>query len=258
MEATFLGGIKLVNNINVFAYKNDVQYWLSLYKDDKFVDFVAYGPEISGLTVSCDGIWFAYFQKNPQNEKLQFSVWKYNKLSEKEHEIVPYCEIHIPLNDFQYFQACFSSNGTHVACLGEWNHVYIIDLQRIDVPTEFYIPNGGEIDSPQMLYDVGTHFIWFGQDEFARIIDLTTTTKRPMMWRYKMKNTKYLFVINNHVVHMTEEGIVGIYVANLREKRFEICHNIKYPTGEYNDISIEEDGRIKLHKNGGEYYYIDL
>ncbi len=250
---TFLGGVQLTKNIQVFAYMNETQHWLSLYKDDKFIDFVAYGPEISGLTASCDGKWFAYFHRNPEKNLNEFVVWRYNQIDTKEHEIVPFTQVNIPIDDVHYWQACFNSAGTHIACLGEWNHLFVIDLTRLDAPTEFY---RCDVEGPQAVYDAGDHFVWIGQDEYVRIIDLTT--RHLNMWRYRLKNTKYLFVHKNHIVHMTNDGIVGIYKANLSEKRCSICHDIKYPTGRYEEITIEECGRIKLHKKGGKHYYIDL
>jgi hypothetical protein len=249
MTTTFLGGVQLMNNIQVHAYKNDEQHWLSLFKDDRFIDFIAYGPEINRLTASLDGKWFAYFQRNPQNNMNEFVVWKCSQISEREHDIEPYTQVNVPINDFTDIQACFNSDGTHVACLGEWNHMYIIDLRRLDAPTEFY--RCDEM-GPQVVYDAGDHFVWFGQDEYVRIIDLTS--KHQTMWRYSLKKTKYLFVQNRRIIHMTDDGVVGVYKANLRKKRFSIC----YAPGSYEDITIEEYGRIKLHKKDGKHYYIDL
>ena len=101
MATTFLGGVQLINNIQVHAYKNDVQYWLSLFKDDKFVDFVTYGPEINSLTASLDGKWFAYFQRNPQNNVNEFAVWKCSQISDTEHEVEPYAQVNMPFDDSQ-------------------------------------------------------------------------------------------------------------------------------------------------------------
>lgn len=255
MTTTFLGGIQLVNNIQVLAYKNDEQHWLSIYKDDRFIDFVAGGSEISGLNASPNGRWFAFFQKNVEKDTFDFSVWKYNQVSEKEHDIEPYCELRVP-TDFPYTQSCFNSAGTHVACLSEWNRVHVIDLRRLDAPTEFYIPNGCDEIKQQVIYDAGNCFAWAGQDEFLRIIDLTT--KHVTMWRDQLKNTKYLFVHNDHIVHMTDAGIVGVFKVNLLEKRLGICYDVKYPTGNYEDITIEEHLKIVLHKKNGEKYVLDL
>jgi hypothetical protein len=255
MTTTFLGGIQLVNGIQVHAYKNDEQHWLSLYKDDRFIDFITHGPEINGLTASLDGKWFAYFQRNPQKNMTEFVVWKYSQISDKEHEIEPYTQVNIPINDFTDIQACFNSVGTHVACLGEWNRVHVIDLRRLDSPTEFYIPNSCDEIKQQVICDAGDCFAWAGQDEFLRVIDLTA--KHPTMWRCKLKNTKYLFVHNNHVIHMTDAGIIGVFNVNLREKRLGICYDVKYPTGKYEDITIEEYGRVILHKKGGQKYALD-
>jgi hypothetical protein len=252
MTTTFLGGVQLVKNIQVFAYKNDEQHWLALHKDDTFIDFVTYGAEISGLNASCDGMWFAYFQKSDKEDMTYFSVWKYVNISETEHEIVPYCELHVPINA-SFAQSCFNSSGTHVTCLAEWNHVHVIDLRRLDAPTEFYGHNGCELS---VVYDAGDCFVWMGQDEHVRVIDLTT--KYLTMWRYKVKNTKYLFVHKDRVVHMTNNGIVGVYKVNLLEKTLNICYDVKYPTGKYEDITFEEGWKVVLHKKNGEKYVLDL
>lgn len=252
----FLGGVQLINNIQVFAYKNDEQHWLSVYKDDKFIDFVTHGPEINGLIASRDGKWFTYFQRNPETNVNEFIVWKYNQINANEHEIVPYTQINLMNDECRTdinVQACFNSAGTHVACLGEWNHIYVIDLRRLDAPTEFYRCG---IDGSQIIYDAGDHFVWIGQDECARIIDLTT--KHPTMWKFEFINTKYLFVHNQHIIYMSIAGAVGIYKSNLRAKRCDICNDVHYPTGRYEDITIEEYFRIKLHKKDGTHYYIDL
>jgi hypothetical protein len=253
MTTTFLGGIQLVKNIQVHAYKNDEQHWLSLYKDDRFIDFVACGPEISGLNVSPDGMWFAYFQKSEKDEMTYFAVWKYVNISETEHEIVPYCELHVPINAMAC-QSCFNSAGTHVACLAEWNRVHVVDLRRLDAPTEFY-GNSGSNKYESVIYDVGDSFVWLGQEEYVRIIDLTT--KHLTMWRDKLKNTKYLFVHNNRVIHMTHDGIVGVFKVNLIGKRLGICHDVKYPTGKYVDITLEEYWNVVLHKKNGEKYTLN-
>lgn len=255
MTTTFLGGIQLVNNIQVYAYKNTEQHWLSLYKDDRFIDFVACGSEISGLNASPNGLWFAYFQKS-EKDMLDFSVWKYKQLNDTEHEIEPYTQVNIPINDFTDIQSCFNAAGTHVVCLGEWNRVHVINLKRLDAPTEFYIPNSYDEIKQQVIYDVGNCFIWLGQDEYIRTIDLTT--KHPTMWRDKLKNTKYLFVHNQRIVHMTDVGIVGVFNVNLLEKRLGICHDVKYPTGKYVDITLDEYWNVVLHKKNGEKYVLDL
>jgi hypothetical protein len=206
---------------------------------------------MNGLTASIDGKWFAYFQRNPQNDVNEFVVWKCSQTSETEHEIEPYTQVNMPLDESQWPQACFNSDGTHVACLGEWNRVHVVDLRRLDAPTEFYRCDS---EGPQALYDAGDHFVWLGQDEFVRIIDLTT--KHLTMWRYRMKNTKYLFVQNRQIIHMTDDGVVRVYKANLRDKR---CSSVCYAApGRYEDITIEEYGRIKLHKKDGKHHYIDL
>ena len=256
---SFLGGVHLVNGIQIAAFKNSQQHWLSIIKNGCFADFVDYGDEISGLTASPDGLWFAYFQKNVEKGVLEFVVWKYKQLSETEHEIEPYTELYVPI-DWAFAQACFNSAGTHVACLSEWNHIYIVDLRRLDAPTEFYIPNGCDEVRPQVVYDAGNHFIWFGQDEFVRIIDLTSND--PTMWRDKLtfggKKTKYMFVRNNHIVHMSDDGVIVICKAKLLEKRLEIFYDNKYPTGKYEDITIDEYGNIKIHKKSGKHFVIDL
>lgn len=246
---TFLGGVQLVKNIQVFAYKNEEQHWLALHKDDRFIDFVAYGPEISGLTVSYDGIWFAYFQKSDKYDVTCFAVWKYVNISDTEHEIVPYCELRVP----NIGQACFNSDGTHVACLSETNRIHVIDLRRLDAPTEFYGSNN-ELGY-QSIYDAGNCFIWIGHDEYVRVIDLTQ--KNLTMWTYKLKNTKYLFTHKRRIIHMTTAGIVGVFKVNLQEKSLNICHDAKYPTGKYEYITIEEFNRITLHKKNGEKYCIE-
>jgi len=252
--STFLGGIQLVNNIQVFAYKNEEQHWLALHKDDRFIDFVTYGTEISGLNASRDGKWFAYFQKSDKEEMTYFNVWKYVNISETEHEIVPYCELHVQINSMAC-QSCFNSDGTHVACLAEWNRVHVVDLRRLDAPTEFYGNNGCDKHETS-IHDAGDCFIWLSQEEYMRVIDLTT--KYLTMWRYKVKNTKYLFVHNNRVIHMTNAGIVGVFKVNLREKTLNICHDVKYPTGKYEDITLEEYWKVVLHKKNGEKYVLDL
>ena len=243
---SFLGGVQLTNNIQVLAYKNDAQYWLQLHKDGRFIDFVAYGPEISGLTASHDGTWFAYFQKSDKENMTYFNVWKYQQISETDHEIVPYYELHVPINAMAC-QSCFNSAGTHVACLAEWNRVHVVDLRRLDAPTEFYSDNG----CISSIHDGGNCFVWIGQDEHVRVIDLTT--KYLNMWRYKVKNTKYLFVNNGRVVHMTNAGIVGVFRANLEQKLLSICHDIK---DQYQDITLDEYGLVVLHKKNGETYLI--
>ena len=250
---TFLGGIQLVKNIQILAYKNDEQHWLSIYKDDRFIDFVAYGPEITGLSVSQDNVWFAYFQKSSEDEMTYFSVWKYVNISETEHEIVPYCELHVPINAASFGQSCFNSAGTHVACLAEWNRVHVIDLRRLDAPTEFYGHNGCD---ESIIYEAGDCFVWMGHDDYVRVIDLTT--KHLTMWRNTLKNTKYFFVHNGRMVHMNNDGIVGVFKVNLPEKRLGICYDVNYPTGKYEDITFEEYWSVVLHKKNGEKYVLNL
>jgi len=251
---TFLGGIQLVKNIQVFAYKNDNQHWLALHKDDKFIDFVTYGPEIGGLIASNDGKWFAYLQRVSDKDMIShFTVWKHVQVSETEHEIVPYCELRVQFGG----QICFNSAGTHVACLALSDEdeltsmIYVVDLRRLDVPTEFYILN---CRNP-VIFDACNSFICFGQDEYAKVIDLTT--KHLTMWRYKLKNTKYLFVHKGRVVHMSNAGIVGVFNVNLQEKRLGICYDVKYPTGNYEDITFDEHWKVVLHKKNGETYLIE-
>lgn len=167
----FLGGVQLANNIQIHSYKNEEQSWLSLYKDDKFVGFVTSGPEISELTGSADGKWFAYFQKDPLHGVMQFNVWKCYQ-----NEAVSYMEFHTPLDTSSAAGICFNAACTHVIALCEWNHVVVIDLMRLDAPTEFYIPNGCDEVRPQTVCcgtDVNS-FMWYGQDEYMRVIDLTT------------------------------------------------------------------------------------
>lgn len=239
----------MVKNIQVFAYKNDEQHWLALHKDDRFIDFVTYGSEISGLNASRDGMWFAYFQKSEKDEMTYFAVWKYVNISETEHEIVPYCELHVPINA-SFGQSCFNSAGTHVACLAEWNRVHVIDLRRLDAPTEFYGHNGS---NESVVYDAGDCFVWMSQDEHVMVIDLTK--KYLTMWRYKVKNTKYLFVHKDHVVHMTNDGRVGIRKVDLENKRLGVS---PYSAVKYEDISFDEGWQLVLHKKNGEKKVIDL
>lgn len=176
---SYLGGVQLVNNIQIHNYENEIQSWLSLYKDDVFVDFVAYGPKISGLTASSDGIWFAYFQQNPEKGRTEFHVWKYNKIDEKTHEIVPYTQLNI---EFDKPTICFNKLNTHVACLIDWNRVSVIDLRRLDAPTEFY--RVGDKVSEQAIYDGEDCFVWVsGSDK--RIIELMNSRHPTMCARKK-------------------------------------------------------------------------
>jgi hypothetical protein len=71
----YLGGVQLIDNINIFAYKNDIIHWISLYKNDKFIDFITYGPETSLPVVSPCGMFVAYYQKDIDNNKLNFEIW---------------------------------------------------------------------------------------------------------------------------------------------------------------------------------------
>jgi hypothetical protein len=249
----FLGGVKLSNNIQVHLYKNHYQHWLSLYKDDKFIDFVANGAEISGLNVSPNGMWLAYFQKSDKDDMTYFTVWNYVNVSATDHELVRYCELLVPVTAMTC-QSSFNSAGTHVACLAEWNRIHVVDLRRLDAPTEFYCATS-DITS---IHEAGTCFIWLGQDDYVRVIDLTMN--HLIMWRYKLnhKKTKYLFIHNNRVIYMNNDGIVGVYTVNLQEKRLGICYDVKYPTGKYTDITIEENWKIVLHKKNGEKYVLNL
>jgi hypothetical protein len=165
---TFLGGIQLINNIQIHNYENETQSWLSLFMRDTFIDFVAYGPKISGLTASSDGTWFAYFQQNPEKSRTEFHMWKYNQINGKNHEIVPYTQLNIV---FDAPAICFNKLNTHVACLVDWNRVSVIDLRRLDAPTEFYRV-GDEVGEQGIYVDNEDCFVWVSDN--ARVIDLTT------------------------------------------------------------------------------------
>jgi hypothetical protein len=176
MNQQFLGGLQLAHNIQIHAYKNDEQHWLSLVKDDKFIDFVTSGPEIGCLTASDDGKWFAYFQKDPLGGVLQFCVWKCDQF-----DATPFTEFHTPLDtslELEMTSICFNSESTHIVGLCEWNHVAVIGLDRLDAPTEFYILNGRDAETG-CVRKLCKNFIWVGHDGYARTIVLNT--KYPTM-----------------------------------------------------------------------------
>jgi hypothetical protein len=253
----FLGGIQLANNIQIHHYKNDEIHWLSLYKSDKFVEFVVTGAEIYNLTASPCGKFMAYYQVNPDKQTLDFDVWKYDTEAQ---ELVPYSLIKTPVEfalSEHMTQICFNKQSTYVICLGEWNHVYVVNLTKIAAPTEFFIANGGDDTVQQVIYTgPENYFAWFGQDEYVRIIDLNGNY--PTMWSDKLlfgksnsdynKHSKYFFEFCGYLVYMSDSGTVVLAKPNLQEKRLQPEYNIKYPVNKCTDITIIDGNTLCFHQ----------
>jgi hypothetical protein len=261
----FLGGVQLADDIQVLSYKNDTTYWLSLYKNDKFIDFITYGPEIYMLTASQCGRFIAFYQVNPDQKSLDFDIWKYDS---EDQSLIPYSLTKIPIDislPGHMTQICFNKKSTHVIGLGEWNHVYLINLTKLEPPTEFYIANGCNVPMQQVIHTGSeNYFAWFGQDEYIRIIDLNT--EYPTMWTDKLlfgktnsdynKHSKYFFEFCGYLVYMSDSGTIVLAKPNLQEKRIQPDYNIKYPVTKYTDISIVDGNTLCFHK--GEDCFVTL
>lgn len=252
----FLGGVQLDDNIQVLSFKNDMQHWLSLYKDDKFIEFITTGAEIGTLTRSPCGTYIAYYQIDSGADMLNFELWKYNKNAQ---ELVPCPMIKTPLSSalgLDITRICFSRDSKYVACLDEWNHINIINLLDDTVRTEFNILSDCDDIRPQTIYS-GTenYFVWFGQDEYVRIIDLNGPY--PTMWMDKLmfgslnanynSFTKYFFEFNGYIVFMNYKGTIVLAKPNLQDKRIQPEYNIKYPVTKYSDISIIDGKTLCFH-----------
>lgn len=256
MTAQFLGGVPLADNLQILSYKNETTYWLSLYKNDKFIDFVTQGPEIYTLTASPCGKFMAFYQDNPDMNTIDFDIWKYDA---EEQTLSPYSSIKIP-NDIALpgymTQICFNNQSTYVIGLGEWNHTYVVNLSKLEPPTEFYIANGCDEPIPQVIYTgAENYFAWFGQDEYIRIIDLNGVY--PEMWSDKLlfgknnsdynKNIKYFFEFCGYLVYMSDSGTIILAKPNLQEKYIQPDYNIQYPVTKYTDISIVDGNTLCFH-----------
>jgi hypothetical protein len=154
-------------------------------------------------------------------------------------------------------QICFNKKSTHVIGLGEWNHVYVINLTKIEPSTEFYIANSGDETVQQVIYTgPENYFAWFGQDEYVRIIDLNGTY--PTMWSDKLlfgkshadynKHSKYFFEFCGYLVYMSDSGTVLLTKPNLQEKRLQPEYNIKYPVTKCTDITIIDGNTLCFHQ----------
>ena len=255
--AQFLGGVQLADNIQILYYKNDATYWLSLYKSDKFIDFVTTGSEIYNLSSSPCGKFVAFYQINPDQQTLDFDVWKYDA---EDQSLIPYSSIKTPIDialKEHTTQICFNKQSTYVIGLGEWNHAYVVNLTKLDSPTEFYIANRGD-ESVQQVIHTGpeNYFAWFGQDEYVRIIDLNGTY--PTMWTDKLlfgksnadynKYSKYFFEFCGYLVYVSDRGTVVLAKPNLQEKRLQPEYNIKYPVTKCTDITIIDGNTLCFHQ----------
>lgn len=277
----FLGGVQLADNIHILYYKNDTSHWLSIYNSDKFIDFVTVGLEIHMLTASPCGKFVAFYQVNPDHQTLDFDVWKYDA---EDQSLIPYSLIKTPIDialsghtvrngiespaqcnatDVTPIrvtgmpQICFNKKSTHVIGLGEWNHVYVVNLTKLDAPTEFYIANSGDETVQQVIYTgPENYFAWFGQDEYVRIIDLNGTY--PTMWSDKLlfgkihadynKHSKYFFEFCGYLVYMSDSGTVVLANPNLQEKRLQLEYNIKYPVTKCTDITVIDGNTLCFHQ----------
>lgn len=261
----FLGGVQLADNVQILSYKNDTTHWLSLYKDDKFIDFVATGPEIHMLTSSPCGKFVAFYQVNPDQQTLDFDVWKYDS---EDQSLNPYSSIKTPIDialKEHTTQICFNKQSTHVIGLGEWNHTHVVNLTKLEPHTEFYIANGCDEIMEQSIYTgPENYFAWFGQDEYVRIIDLNGNY--PTMWTDKLlfgkananynKHCKYFFEFKGYLVYMSDSGTVILAKPNLQEKRLQPEYNIKYPVTKCTDITIIDGNTLCFHQ--GEDCFVTL
>lgn len=256
-QEVFLGGVQLTDNIQALLYKNNTgMYWLSAYKDDKFYDFVTYGPEIYGLSVSPCGHFLAYYQVNPGDKTLDFDVWEYDA---EEQSLEIYTTVKTPLDTalpVHMTQICFNRQSSYVIGLGEWNHVHVIDLSSLNAHYEFYIPNGCDMIRQQViLTGPENYFAWFGQDEYLRIIDLNGN--QPVMWIEKLMHgkaninyhiyTKYFFEFNGYLVYLSITGTVLLFKPNLNDKCIHAEYDIKYPVTKCTDITIVDDTTLCFH-----------
>jgi hypothetical protein len=261
----YLGGVQLADNIQILSYKNDTTHWLSLYKDEKFIEFVTHGPEIYTLNASPCGKFLAYYQSNPDTNTIDFDIWKYDA---EDQSFDIFTSIKTSLDTAlsgHMTQICFNTQSTHVIGLSEWNHVYVVPLTKLEPPTEFYIANGCDEIMQQVIHTgPENYFAWFGQDEYVRIIDLNG--KHPVMWSDKLlfskansgynKNSKYFFVFCGYLVYMSNSGTIILAKPNLQDKLIQPDYNIKYPVTKYTDISIIDGKTLCFHR--GEDCFVTL
>ena len=156
--------------------------------------------------------------------------------------------------DIGMTRICFNKQSTYVIGLGQWNHVYLINLRKLDAPIEFFIPNSCDEVREQVIYTGDeNYFAWFGQDEYVRVIDLNT--KVPTLWTDKILFSvkkyhlacKYFYEFNGYLVFMDKKGKTVLTKPNLEEQRLQLVFNIKYPVTEYTDISIIDGKTLCFH-----------
>lgn len=256
--AQFLGGIQLADNISILSYKNENGHWLSLYKYDKFINFVTYGSEFHMLTASPCGYFFAYYQSNPHEQTLDFDVWEYDPTDQL---IQQYTAIKTPLDKalpLHMTQLCFNYKSTHVIGLSEWNRAHLINLTQLDAHTEFNIPTEYSLLRQQKIFTGSeNYFAWFGQDEYLRIIDLNTEPST--MWHEKIITSKikkdnlvyikYFFEFNGYIVFMFLNGSIMMCKPDLQNKCIRIDYDVKCPVRNCTDITIIDNKTICFETN---------
>lgn len=265
----YLGGVQLIDNIQILSYKNSTTHWLSLYKHDKFINFITQGSEIHTLTSSPCGKFFAFYRVDSETKLLNFEIWQVD-IDIEEQSLIQYTIVKTPidiaLSDKHTAQICFNKQSTYVIGLGEWNHVYVINLTKLEPYTEFYIANGYTELMQQVIYTgPENYFVWFGQDEYVRIIDLNG--KFPVMWSDKLlfgktnaeynKHSKYFFEFNGYLVYMSISGIIVITTPNLQTKRIQPEYNITYPVAKYTDISIIDGKTLCFHQGNDKFVTLE-
>lgn len=245
-------------------------YTLGLYKNNTFIDYISTCDYISNLLISPDRQHFAFIQVNLETNMLELVYYKINE-SEQFIElnntisidydlcdnIIPDYSFNNPDNCAYLYYAGFpldvvsvSDSNKYLVFKVEWNRLYIIDLATNE-KTEFYIPNSRANILPQVVHVCKNYILWFGYDEYVRVIDLSTPVLS--MWRDKIKNnepdyykrTKYFIPINDYIVFMDINTNMMMVKINLQKQRFNFVYDIAYPATGYKNMSYH-DGNIIL------------
>lgn len=241
-------------------------YTLGLYKNNSFIAYISVCDYISDLLISPDAQQFAFIQVNLETNMLELVYYKINKL-EKYIELINIISIDYDLCDniipgysfnnpdnraylyYAGFQDDVSDSSKYLVFKVEWNRLYIINLATNE-KTEFYIPNSRANILPQVVHVCKNYILWFGYDEYVRVIDLSTPVLS--MWRDKIKfndpqyykRTKYFMPINDYIVFMDTDTNMVMVKINLQKQRFNFVYDIAYPASGYKNMSYHEGNII--------------
>ena len=213
----------------------------SLASPDKMEQNLGLGLELSvngiydeASSQDCIELLVYKFNFDAGEDNLYYSIELSRDICE-DPELVPYYLYFSPDSKFLVFKA-------------EWNHIYIINLETME-RSEFFIPNERKNINKQVVHmSTGNYIVWYGYDEFVRIIELEQPdNKSPVMWRDKMihtitnyqAQTRYFITLpDNYLLYMDKFNKVTMMKINLKKQRLEFVYDIAYPAIGYDDLYI--------------------